>query len=328
MRHLSLTARTCLMTGLALTLSLGSFNLAALSKSAASQPAQPAKSQAATKQAVPASKQASVKKEPKPILDAETQKAIETAGGKLDPDTRNRMNQLSDSLHLEDKAINNEIRDEEELSVTDIGMLWEAAVERSGTIRYAIEKLSRKDATGKPLAADNFSKRMVGSLVHLGGVAGTMWTGTPAGLIGSNMIQDLMAGNPQDPALSRVTDADMVILAKEVESLQTQLVELYYGYKNAKERLALAKEAQTTINRYYDHADSSAAKPHDKAGTIQAASTSDALQPLMQSIVESAQQDVQNAQQNYSSSRTALSLLVGTDAVAALDQANTKKNTQ
>lgn len=266
----------------------------------------PPKTQSTSTEAV---KKSVTKKEAKPVLDEATRKTIEAASVKLDLDTRKNLNILADSLHEQDRAIYNEIRDEEDLSLVDIGMLWEAAVTRSGTTRYAIEKLSRRDATGKPVEGDHFSKRMLGSLVHLGGVAGSMWTGTPAGLIGSGMIQDIMAGSPQNSALARVTDADMVLLAKQVEELQTQLIQLYYGYKHAKEKLALAQEAQSTINKYCNHAE-----------TLASNGQSEALKPLMQSLAESARQDVQNAQQTLNSSRSALSGLVGPEAIAALDQ--------
>jgi hypothetical protein len=249
----------------------------------------------------------------KPILDETDKKEINEAAKHLDADTRKNMNQLADNIQQEDKTIYNEVRDEEELSLTDIGMLWEAAVERSGTIRYAIEKLSRRDATGKPVENDNFSKRMLGSLVHLGGVAGSMWTGTPAGLIGSGMIQDLMSGSPTESALARVTDADMVILAKEVEELQNQLITLYYNYKNAKEKLSIAQEAQSTLLKYSEQAESKNSQD------------TEALKPLMQSLIESARQEVQNAEQAVNSNRSALSGVVGSSAIEALDQSSQKK---
>jgi hypothetical protein len=134
-------------------------------------------------------------------------------------------------------------------------------------------------------------------------VAGTMWTGTPAGLIGSNMIQDLISGSPQDSALSRVTDADMVILAKEVEALQSQLIEKYYTYRQAQERLTMAREASATIGKYYDHA----------LKMPSTSSNAESLQPLMQSTLQA-----------FNSTRSSLSLLVGPDALAALDQSRNK----
>jgi hypothetical protein len=248
----------------------------------------------------------------RPVLDDAARQEIGVVVQKLSPETQATLNRLSDAMRQEDRAIDNTLRDEEEEAFADIGMLWAAAVERSGTIRYAIEKLSRRDATGKPVANDTFSRRMLQSLVHLGGVAGTMWSGTPAGMIGSNMIQGLMTGNPQDSALSRVTDADMVILAKEVDNLQTRLITLYYNYRHARERLTLRHEAGTTLAKYYDHA---AESPDG---------TTAALQPLMQSLEESARQDERNAQQAFNSARTDLGLLVGPEAMAALDQSMEK----
>jgi hypothetical protein len=284
--------------------------MTALAKANNAQPTKKTNVQTSTTTPKPAS--ASAKKERPPVLSAEARKAINEAALKLDPQTRLGLNKLSESLHTEDKAVNNDLRDDEELSITDIGMLWEAAVERSGTIRYAIEKLSRRDATGKPVDNDSFTKRVVQNLVHLGGVAGTMWTGTPAGLIGSNMVQDLISGSPQDSALSRVTDADMVILAKEVEALQSQLIEQYYTYRQTQERLTMAREASATIEKYYDHAFKTTS------------ANSEVLQPLMQSMLDNAKQEEQKAQQAYSSSRSALSMLVGVDAIAALDQTRSK----
>lgn len=248
---------------------------------------------------------------PKPVLNDEKRQEIQAVIDKLPPETQQAIIRLSTAMHEEDRSIDNELRDEETQAFSDIGMLWAASVERSGTIRYAIEKLSRRDATGKPAANDAFSHRMIQSLVHLGGVAGTMWTGTPAGLIGSNMLQGMMSGNPQDSALSRVTDADMVILAKEVDSLQTHLIELYYNYRHAKDRLALSHEASTTLSNYYNHAGNATD------------SNSVALQPLMQSLEDSARQDEHNAQQAYNSARTELSLLVGPEAMNVLDNPNT-----
>lgn len=263
----------------------------------------------------PAEKPASrVKKfEPKPVLSDENRKVIDNMAQKLTPDTRVDLNKLSEEMHLEDRAVYNELRDDEEAATSDIGMLWQAAVERSGTIRFAIEKLSRRDATGKPVAGDNFSKKILQNLVQLGGVAGSMWTGTPAGLIGSNMIQDVLAGNPQDSALSRVTDADMVILAKEVESLQTELIQLYYHYRQAKERLTLSEEANLMVSRYYDHA----SQPNGGMNP--------SLQPLMQSMYESTHQDAQNAMQDYNTAKTALMQVVGADAMMALEQGKADK---
>ncbi len=244
-----------------------------------------------------------------PVIDETQKQALNASIQKLAPTDQANIKATSDAIHLQDRAVYNGLRDDEELSYSDIGMLWQAAVEHSSSIRYAIEKLSRKDATGKPVQNDNFSKRLTESLVHLGGVAGTMWTGTPAGLIGSNMLQGLMSSNPQDTLLSHVTDADMVILAKEVDGLQSRMIELYYNYRNAQARLKLAQEGTLEVSRYYDHA---LANEKKDASFM-------AIQPLLQSLYDSTKQKEIGTQQELNSARTELSLMVGPEAVAALE---------
>jgi hypothetical protein len=276
----------------------------------------PAKAENGQKKSLPVSKAKSktppgkITTEPSagPVLDETMRHELDTLGQGLDPETKASVNTLSGVIHEQDQLIDNEIRDEETEAFSNIGMLWSAAVEHNHTIRYTVEKLSRRDATGKPVANDTVSKRLLQSLVNLGGVAGTMWTGTPASLIGSNMVQGMMAGNPSESALSRVTDADMVILAREVDTLQTRLITLYYNYQQAQERLKLTREANAVVTQAYHHAVS-------KTDANQAA-----LQPLMQSMQESARQNEHAAQQALISAQNELSILVGPEAINALDK--------
>jgi hypothetical protein len=228
-------------------------------------------------------------------------KASET----LDNKTQHSLGLQTRQLQEQDNAIYNELRDEEELSTADIGMLWEAAVERSGTIRYAIEKLSRKDATGQPVGKDNFSKKIVNNLIHLSGVAGSMWTGTPAGLIGSNLVQNIVTDNT-DPSLNFVTDADMVILAKEVEKLQSQVIDGYYHYRHAKEQLKVSGDALQTLSKQYS--------------TLTLPDRQSAFLPLLDSVYTNLKASHKQIEGEFEASKVALSLLVGADALAALEK--------
>jgi len=251
-----------------------------------------------------------------PVLNDTTQKQLNEMGRSIDPDTKESINAAAKRIKEEDQLIKNEVRDNEADSFSSIGMLWSAAVEHNQTIRFTIEQLSRRDATGKPVANDGMSKRILQSLVNLGGVAGTVWTGTPASLIGSNMIQNAMAGNPQDAALSRVTDADMASLAKKVDTLQTRLITLYFNYLNAKEKLKLTQEANAVVEQSYKHAMQKADSTNQKA-----------LQPLMNSMLESAEQNEELAKQSLQSAESELSILVGPEAVAALNKKNEEEST-
>ncbi len=226
----------------------------------------------------------------------------------LDPETRKTLVEMSEALNLEARAIYHELRDDEELAAKDIGMLWQAAVERSGAIRYAIEKLSRRDATGEPVENDGLAKRLLQNVTRLGGVASSMWTGTPAGLIGSNMLEDMLFADGTDMSKMRVTDADMVILAKEVEALQTQVIERYYDFRHARERWNLAQEAHRVLQI---RAEESPIEP--------------VFQPIVTSLQDAAYQEELQTRQAYLKARNALAMLVGPDALAVLENAPPEK---
>jgi hypothetical protein len=199
------------------------------------------------------------------------------------------------------RRIQNELVDEEPALAKDLAILWQAAVERNSTIRFAIEKLSRRDATGKS-TADPWSKKLIGSLVNLGGVAGSVLTQSPVGILGSGVVQEAMASGPPDPSRLPVTDADMVILAKSLDHLQTQLFETYLTYMREQRLLKVSQEAHRQIQQQLTQ------------------STSDAAETLL----DITQQDVQRHQQACASAKTALTLITGPEAVMALEQAAAK----
>ncbi|MGE0199847.1 MAG: hypothetical protein AB7P76_02625 [Candidatus Melainabacteria bacterium] len=237
--------------------------------------------------------------------------ATADAWQKLKPETRKELETLAGKLQEESRIVFNELRDDEETSVSDIGMLWQAAVERSGSIRYAIEKLSRRDSTGEPVSSDGLMKKVLHSTASLAGLAGTVVTGSPASMMGSNMLDTLLADDPTQSALSKVTDADMIILAKEVELLQSRLIESYYGYQHAQRRWQLTQDATHALNQFAGNA----AKGKTAAPGTDAAT----LETIMASMIQSASQDEAQAKQGYISARTELGLLVGPDALKALE---------
>jgi hypothetical protein len=267
-------------------------------------------------------KSAQAKKAPegkkKAAAPAEPKPSYQMDEGKLTTQTRQDIERLTKALNEQSQTVFNELKDDQELASKDIAMLWQAAVERSGTIRYAIEKLSRKDATGKPVSNDGLTKRLLQSAARVGGVAGSMWTGTPAGILGGNMVEQLMATSPTDPSQMRITDADMLILAKEVDALQSQVIETYYQYRQAEERWEIAQEAATTLEKQYEK------HQHSKS---RRSSTDQALKPLMDSMIQTAEQEENNHKQAFVNARNALGLLVGGDALLALEQARQQEST-
>lgn len=293
------TSNSLQLSSLILAMSLVGFSTVP-ALAAKPKPAPPAKANAATEAA-------------KSSLAPTGEKTLPIDLKKLSPQTQNEVEKLSATLHQEDKAISNELRDEQELSLKDIGMLWQAAVERSGTIRYAIEKLSRRDTLGKPVSNDSFTKRMVQSIARVGGMAGSVWTKNPAGFMGGSMINEMLSSDPSDPSNTRVTDADMLILAKEVEALQSQLIETYYSYCHRQEQWTLAQEASKSLKQSYQHLNESNAPE------------AVALQPIVESLYEGVSQQEATAKQDFISARNQLGLMVGSDALLALEQARQKE---
>ncbi|MEB3286409.1 MAG: hypothetical protein VKJ04_02785 [Vampirovibrionales bacterium] len=226
----------------------------------------------------------------------------------MNPKTIKDLEKIRIALQFETQAISQELQDDQELMVKDVAMLWQAAVERSNSIRFALEKLSKDDGTGKPVKNNGLGRRVAQSAARVAGVAGSMVTASPAGLIGGSMIEQILLEDPTSSAFQRVTDADMVILAKEVENLQSRVIELYYHYQQGQERLKLAHEASQNLGKYYDAFEQKTPDP--------------ALETIVSSLYESAKQDESQAQQAYVRSRNELSFVVGPDAIKALDAAH------
>jgi hypothetical protein len=204
------------------------------------------------------------------------------------------------ALHQLSHQIANEAGDRQPDIAKDMALLWQSAVERSGTIRYAIEKLSRRDATGKPIQA-SFNQRLLQSVVHLGGVAGTLVTQNPAGMMGGSILQDALKADPTQ-AGQLISDADMVILAKAVETLQYDLMAHYMDYCRQEAVWQVGKNAVRAL-------------------TIQArrAENNPDAALYVDLLVQTAAQDEQRLKQEFISARNALSLLVGSDALVALE---------
>ncbi|MBX2860488.1 MAG: TolC family protein [Vampirovibrio sp.] len=236
----------------------------------------------------------------------------------LSPEARQELVKLSEAIQQEHHTIANELRDGEDDTVKDIALLWQAAVEKSGTIRYAIENLSRRDGTAQGMQGESFSKRLLKSAAKVGGMGASIWTQTPTGLFGSSMVDEMLRGDPNVSAMTRVTDADMVILAKEVESLQAQVIESYYDYRHARERWELAQQAEQSITGFYDNL----TKKVD-SGDVAAV----AMQPVVDSLYENIVLEALTEKQAFISSRNALGVLVGVDALQALEEIHEKEKT-
>ncbi len=193
----------------------------------------------------------------------------------------------------------------------DMNVLWQAAVYRSQPIRYAIEKLSRQDASGKPVKNKTGLKRLLNTTAQVGGAAASIVSGTPIGLLSGALVNDIV--NQSNTSTTRpVTDADMVILARAVDNLQQELLDLYLNYKQSKDILALQKGKLAILEQTY-----ALARKNEMA---QATSDFNPSEQLMRYMLNDAKQSTQRAEQSFQQAQHRLGLKVGEEALILLEK--------
>jgi len=135
-----------------------------------------------------------------------------------------------------------ELKDEEDSILGDLRILWQYAVENSETIKFAIYKLSNPNGDLKN-ADESKVKKLLKPIAGITPfVAATAGNAIAAGgsIIGGTFLNDILNEDKYNKRLEKVTDADLVILAKAIEELQNKLVTSYYEYITAKKILTYA----------------------------------------------------------------------------------------
>ncbi|MEB3206902.1 MAG: hypothetical protein VKK59_06110 [Vampirovibrionales bacterium] len=223
------------------------------------------------------------------------------------PATAKSLESLYERMAMLDAQIAHQLRDDEEAHLKAITFIWQAAVERSDTIRYAIDQLSNRDPmqSGKTDSGE-FSKKLLRTLGQLGGTAGTILTGSPVGMVGSQMVNELVGSTAQDARNARlkITDTDMLFLARAVSSLQEDVIEAYETWQGAIVRLALAQDARRAIGRYASSAEASLPNGFDV---------------IVDSLLQTQAQQVNQAQSDVQQARNTLLLIAGSEALSMLD---------
>ncbi len=147
-----------------------------------------------------------------------------------------------------------ELKQEEDSILGDLRVLWQYAVENSETIKFAIYKLS--DPKGDVKKADeNKMKKLLKPIAGITPfVAATAANPIAAGssIIGGTFMNDVLSEDKYKKHLEKVTDADLVILAKAIEDLQNNLVTTYYEYIIAKKILTHADVNLQNRKQLYD----------------------------------------------------------------------------
>lgn len=226
------------------------------------------------------------------------------------PDIKVKVSKHDTEIQKEADEIELELRQEEPVVLKDLRSLWSAAVEKSATIRLAIQKLSNPDDTDKK-DVNMVSKVLspLASLAPLAAMASSSTTQTAGALLGGGLLGTLSSNEDSEynKAMMRISDYDLIMLAKAVDELQAKLITNYYDYKQSLERLTLAEEALKNSKILYDKA--------RKSTNIGSSTASEAF-------YKESQQEVNKARQNMYTARTSLEQLVGNPAIIFIETNN------
>jgi hypothetical protein len=205
---------------------------------------------------------------------------------------------ISDEITLE-------MEDEQEKILEDLRILWQSAIERSETVKFAIFKLSNPEGEK---VDQSMVKKILSPIANVAPLIG-IGTGIPiaegSSIIGGGILNSFLADESAiNSRLSKVTDADLIILAKEIETLQEKLICLYCNYITALEVLNFS---DTIVKNRYENYKNSQNK------NLEQIELADAF------YRESLDQQYK-ARQDLLSSRAALEQIVGNNALIEIDK--------
>lgn len=138
--------------------------------------------------------------------------------------------------------------------LADLQLLWNAAAQRSETIKYTIYKLSNPDEN-KP--DENIIKKIIKPIASFSTIAGTALSSNPymasGALIGGGLLGALTRDDKEmNYKFTKVSDADMVLLVRKIDDLQKKLLNLYIDYLTKREIMAMTLDNLEKRREIYD----------------------------------------------------------------------------
>lgn len=201
--------------------------------------------------------------------------------------------------------ISYELEEEKKDILPDLRILWAAAVEKSETIRFAILKLSNPEGEVEKASA---VKKILSPIASVAPIVG-LGFGDPvtagSAMFGGGLLNSILSDDSKlNASLTKVTDADLVMLAQETDSLQEKLVVLYYEYLNALIELNITNKTVAENQKYMEIAQKS--KPE--------------LSCIINVFYEDMEELKARARQNVLNKRVALEQFVGNNALLVVDK--------
>ncbi len=234
--------------------------------------------------------------------------------------TTKTIDEDKDNISLKDlnikylsKEITDEMNSDSSKILSNLSLLYNGAIQRSETIRYAIYKLSNPDEN-KP--NENAVKKILKPIASFSSIAGTALSDNPymaaGSLIGGSLIGAITSDdNKVNYKFTKVDDADMVVLVRKIDELQKKLLFAYMDYISAKELQVMAQENLKKRKLMYDEA----LKNGSREQII-----------IADTFYRNAQEYSQKTKTKYDLSRTILENLTGKEALNAIEKSDTKEN--
>ena len=197
--------------------------------------------------------------------------------------------------------------DEDSIQInSDLAILWNATINRSETMKYAIYKLSNPDED-KP--NESTVKKILKPIANFSSIAGASVAGDPfvatSALIGGGLVNAFMKDDKEvNYRFSKVSDADMVLLVRKIDELQKKLLDLYIDYKTKDK---LAKLTQENLEK------------REKIYKISQKKSKEEL-AIAESFYREAKSSVQIAKEELATSRAILENLVGLEALKKIEE--------
>lgn len=219
-----------------------------------------------------------------------------------------------DSINFMDlniKYLSDEIIDEMNADsgkvLSDLSILYNSAIQRSETIRYAIYKLSNPEEN-KP--DEGIIKKIIKPVASFSSIAGTAMSDNPymaaGALIGGSLVGAITSDDKKvNYKFTKVNDADMVILVRKIDELQKKLLFLYMDYVSNKELYKMAEDNVEKRKIMYE--------------TVQKEGSREEI-IIADTFYRNAQEYLTKAKAKYDLSRTILENLTGPEALAEIEK--------
>lgn len=235
---------------------------------------------------------------------------------KIDTATKNDNTRALTYADLSLKQISKDVTGEMEAEspevLSDLSILYNSAIQRSETIKYAIYKLSNPDDS-KP--NESAIKRILKPIASFSSIAGTALSANPymasGALIGGGLLNAFSTNDKEaNYKFTKVNDADMVLLVKKIDELQKNLLNNYMNYRSQKELLGLALQNLESRRKIYN--------------TLQANSKNISREQLIvaDTYYRNAQNTVKKIQADYNLSRIILENIAGKEALNEIEKRN------